>query len=96
MAFRPPYIDILNYPMSYDPPLQESKLSGRIPLKDCTVAEVDDKSDATTSVKQHIKRNRFSLTTASGKQVVMTAPTAEDRLSWLQTIRKVIMEFTSP
>ena len=62
-------------------------------MKDCTITEMDDKSDATTSVKQHIKRNRFSLTTASGERVVMAAPTAEDRLSWLQTIRKVIEEF---
>ncbi|XP_065900966.1 pleckstrin-like [Dysidea avara] len=75
---------------------KESKLSGSIPLKDCTVAEMDDKSDAASSVKQHIKRNRFSLTTSSGERVVMAAPTAEDRLSWLQTIRKVIKEFTSP
>lgn len=74
--------------------MQESKLSGSIPLKDCTVAEMDDKSDATTSVKQHIKRNRFSLTTASGERFVMAAPTTEDRLSWLQTIRKVIDELT--
>jgi len=46
----------------------------------------------TTSVKKHIKCNRFSLTTSTGERVVVAAPTAEDRSSWLQVIKKAIEE----
>ena len=48
----------------------------------------------TTSVKKHIKRNRFSLTTSTGERVVIAAPTAEDRSAWLEVIKKAIKEIT--
>ena len=48
----------------------------------------------TTAVKKHIKRNRFSLTTSAGERVVIAAPTAEDRLSWLQVLKKAIEQLT--
>ena len=65
-------------------------------MKNCTVTEMDDKpvDVDTTSVKQHIKRNRFSLTTEAGERVVIAAPTSEDRSSWLQVIKKAIEEIT--
>lgn len=75
---------------------KESKLSGTIPLQNCTITEMDDKplDVDTTSVKKHIKRNRFSLTTSNGERVVIAAPTPEERLSWLQVLKTAIEELT--
>lgn len=71
-------------------------MSGTIPLKNCTITEMDDKplDVDTTSVKKHIKSNRFSLTTSTGERVVIAAPTAEERSSWLQVLKKAIDDLT--
>ena len=71
-------------------------MSGTISLQNCTITEMDDKplDVDTTSVKKHIKRNRFSLTTSNGERVVIAAPTPEERLSWLQVLKTAVKELT--